>query len=315
MHTVPDTKPRRAGQTPASAGTRLAAALWITLAFIAVEAVAGFAANSLALLTDAIHNLTDVMTLGLSWFALRVQGRPAGSQNTYGYHRAGIMVALFNSAGLSLMSIAVMSEAYHRFRAPVSVQAGTLVGVGIVAVLVNLGTALLVRRGREHDLNLESAFLHLAGDMFSTVAAVVVGIAIYFTGANWLDPLISVIVSLLILRAAWRLAREAVDILMEATPRDIDMTALVGDMARVDGVLGVHDLHVWSLSRGLRSMSAHIQIGDAGPHYSDEIRTEIGGLLSRRYGISHSTLQLECAGCDSPELYCELENGPSAAPQ
>src|SRR5512136_1301026 len=241
---------------------RLALSLGLTAAFVLVEVAAGLFANSLALLTDAAHNLTDVLALALTWWALRVTTKPAHSGKTYGNHRAGILVALVNSTTLVLIALGIFYDAYRRLLAPPEVKADILIGVGVAAVVVNLVTALLVRRGSEHDLNLRSAFLHLMGDVLSTIGAVVAGIIIRFTGLNWLDPFVSIFIGLLILWNAWRIQRESVNILMEATPADINVDVLVADILHVEGVRCVHDLHIWSITRQLRSLSAHILTDD-----------------------------------------------------
>jgi cobalt-zinc-cadmium efflux system protein len=286
--------------------SRLALSLFLTLAFVAVEAMAGYFANSLALLTDAAHNLTDVIALGLSWFAIRITAQPANARKTYGYHRAGILVALLNSTTLVLISLGIFYEAYKRFISPPEVQSSVLIGVGIIAVVINLVTALLVHRGSESDLNLRSAFVHLMGDVISTVGAVIAGVIIYFTDANWLDPLVSVLIGFLILYNAWGILREAIDILLESTPRDVNIKEMIKDMIEIEGVLGVHDLHVWSLTQNLRSMSAHILIEDIAVSAGAEIQSRINELVSRRYNIVHATLQLECVDCDPDSLYCKI---------
>ncbi|MGE5643372.1 MAG: cation diffusion facilitator family transporter [Byssovorax cruenta] len=286
--------------------SRLSLSLFLTLAFVIVEAGAGYFANSLALLTDAAHNLTDVIALGLSWFAIRLTSQPANDRKTYGYHRAGILVALLNSTTLVLISLGIFYEAYRRFVSPPEVRSSILIGVGLIAVMINLVTALLVHRGSESDLNLRSTFVHLMGDVISTVGAVIAGVIIYFTDANWLDPLVSVLIGFLILYNAWGILRETVDILLESTPRDLDLKKMVRDITEVDGVLGVHDLHVWSLTQNLRTMSAHILTSDISVSTGAEIQGRINELVYRRYNISHATLQLECADCDSSTLYCRL---------
>lgn len=285
---------------------RLSLSLFLTLAFVILEAGAGYFANSLALLTDAAHNLTDVIALGLSWFAVRLTAQPANAQKTYGYHRAGILVALLNSTTIVLISIGIFYEAYLRLVSPPEVKSSILIGVGLVAVVINLVTALLVHRGSESDLNLRSTFVHLMGDVISTVGAVIAGIFIYFTNANWLDPLVSVLIGFLILYNAWGILRETVDILLESTPRDLDMKTMVNDITKVDGVLGVHDLHVWSLTQNLRTMSAHILTEDISVSTGAEIQSRINELVYRRYNIAHATLQLECVDCDPNSLYCRL---------
>lgn len=289
------------------ATSRLSLSLFLTLAFVLFEAAAGVFSNSLALLTDAAHNLTDVIALGLSWFAIRLTSQPPNARKTYGYHRAGILVALLNSTTLVLISLGIFYEAYKRFISPPEVQSGVLIVVGLIAVMINLATALLVHRGSESDLNLRSAFVHLMGDVISTVGAVIAGVIIYFTGANWLDPLVSVLIGFLILYNAWGILRDAVDILLESTPRDVDLKKMVREIHEVEGVMGVHDLHVWSLTQNLRSMSAHILTADISVSAGAEIQGRINELVYHRYNISHATLQLECVDCCDPSsLYCRI---------
>jgi cobalt-zinc-cadmium efflux system protein len=187
------------------------------------------------------------------------------------------------------------------------VQTTILIVVAAIAFVVNTGTALLVRRGSEHDLNLRSAFVHLAGDAVATLGAVVAGIGIALTGWQWLDPLASVFIGVLILWNAWGIVRETVEILLEGTPRDVDMSAMVRDMMQVDGVRGVHDLHVWSITQNMRALSAHVVTDDIPISEGAAIQAEIAELLRHKYSIAHATLQLECAGCDPDVLYCDLE--------
>ena len=284
---------------------RLSISLVITLVFVFLEAAAGIFSNSLALLTDAAHNLTDVIALALSWFAIRVTTRPSNERKTYGYHRVGILVALANSTTLVLISLGIFYEAYHRFINPPEVQSNILIGVGLIAVVINIVTAMLVHKGSESDLNLRSAFLHLMGDVLSTVGAVIAGVIIYFTGANWLDPLISVLIGFLILYNAWGILRDAIDILLEAKPRDIDSVRLVEDVLTVNGVLGVHDLHIWSITQNLRTMSAHVLTNDLPISAGTDIQRQINEIVYHRYNISHATLQLECVNCLPDSLYCD----------
>ncbi|HSO11737.1 MAG TPA: cation diffusion facilitator family transporter [Anaerolineales bacterium] len=287
---------------------RLSISLFLTLAFVIIETAAGIFSNSLALLTDAAHNLTDVISLALSWFAIRITTRPANERKTYGYHRAGILVALVNSTTLVLISLGIFYEAWHRFISPPQVKPGILIGVGLIAVIINIVTAMLVHQGSESDLNLRSAFVHLMGDVLSTIGAVIAGVFIYFTGANWLDSLVSVLIGGLILYNAWGILRDAVDILLEAKPRDIDSAKLVEDMLEIQGVLGVHDLHIWSLTQNLRTMSAHILTNDLSISAGANIQRKINEVVYHRYNIAHATLQLECVDCFPDMLYCDLNN-------
>ena len=285
---------------------RLALSIGLTAAFVVVEVAAGLFANSLALLTDAVHNVTDILALALTWWALRAATKPAYFGKTYGYHRAGILVAMVNATTLALISLAIFYDAYRRLLAPPEVKANVLIGVGLVAVVVNLVTALMVRRGSENDLNLRSAFVHLTGDVLSTIGAVAVGIIIRFTGLNRLDPLVSIFIGLLILWNAWGILRESVNILMEATPADVDVDAMLSDILRVEGVRGVHDLHVWSITRSLRTLSAHILTDDIPISAGTKIQAAVSETLYHNYGIAHATLQLECEGCIPANLYCDI---------
>ena len=293
------------GEVASQTTTRLVLSLGLTALFVFVEAAAGIFGNSLALLTDAAHNITDVIALALSWHAIRLAARPANSNKTFGYHRAGILVALVNSTSLVVISLYIFYEAYLRFISPPEVNSGILIGVGLVAFVINLVTALMVKSGSKHDLNLRATFLHLMGDVLSTVGAVAAGVVIYFSGWNWLDPLVSVLIGFLILWNAWGILRETVDILLEATPHDVNINLMVDEMKQLKGVLGVHDLHVWSITQGLRTMSAHILTDDISISAGKSIQAEINELVAHRYNIAHATLQLECVGCH-PDLYCDL---------
>ena len=285
---------------------RMALALFITLGFVFIEAIAGVIANSLALLTDAAHNLTDVIALALSWYAIRLTLRPANSGKTFGYHRAGILIALFNSTTLVLISLGIFYEAYQRLLNPPQVEAGLMTIVAAIAFIVNVVTALLVKPGSDHDLNQRSAFIHLAGDALSTLGALVAGVLIMLTGWMILDPLVSVFIGLLIVWNAWLIIRESVEILLEGTPRDIDVNVMVTDLQHVPGVRGVHDLHVWSITQNMRALSAHILVDDEPISLGAEIQRQINEVLTNRYNIAHATLQLECVGCKPDMLYCEL---------
>lgn len=284
---------------------RLWLALAITLAFVGVEAAAGLAANSLALLTDAAHNFTDVIALALTAYALWLARRPASSGRTYGYHRAGILIALLNSTTLALIALGIFAEAIRRLMHPPQVEETLLIGVGAVAFVVNAGTALLMWRGSQRDINVRSAFVHLAGDTLSTLGAVAAGVVMRFTGWMALDPLVSVLIGLLILRGAWQIIRETVDILLENAPRDIDMPGLVSDLKQLPGVRGVHDLHVWSITDHMRALSAHLLVDDMPISRAAPIQSAVNDILLHRYNIAHAALQLECEGCEPDLLYCD----------
>ncbi len=285
---------------------RLIVSLALTLAFMLFEALAGYFANSLALLTDAAHNFTDVVALALSWYALRLTTRPANSDRTFGYHRAGILAALVNSTALAVIALGIFYEAYQRLFSPPRVETNILIGVAALGFVVNVGTAGIVKRGGQNDLNVRSTFIHLAGDAVSTLGAFVAGIGMALTGLQVLDPLVSILIGVLILWNAWKIVRETVDILLESTPRDVDMNAMVRDLLRVDGVRSIHDLHVWSISANLRALSAHVLTDNVSISEGARVQRDINAVLMTTYGIGHATLQMECAGCEPDLLYCEM---------
>ena len=291
---------------------RLLLALVLTLGFVGFEAAAGFRAHSLALLTDAAHNLTDVAALALSFFAVHLAGRPAHANKTYGYHRMGILAALINASTLGFIAVGICVEAVKRFDAPAPVEADLMMTVGAAALIVNLVTAWLVSHGSEEDLNLRSAFLHLLGDVLSNVGAIAAGIGIFMTGLNWLDPLVSVLMAVLILFSVIRMIGEAFDILMEATPADIDVDDLIRDLMQTEGVMGLHDLHVWSLSRQHRFFSAHVMVEDMPVSESAVLRDQLTAMMAEHYRITHTTLQFETEGVCSQGLYCDIGLRPHA---
>ena len=294
------------GGLAGQATKRLGLALGLTVVFVIVEISAGIFANSLALLTDAAHNFTDVIALGLSWYALRLALQPANAAKTFGYHRAGILVALVNSTTLVLIALGIFYEAWQRFLSPPEVNAPILIGVGLVAFLINAGTAWLVKSGSDHDLNLRSTYLHLMGDAMSTLGAAGAGVAIFFTHLNWLDPLVSILIGVLILWNSWGILRQSINILLESTPDNIDMKDMLHDLLGVDGVRGVHDLHVWSVSENLRILSAHIVTDDVPISSGASIQRGVTEVLAHKYNIRHATLQLECEGCEPSMLYCDF---------
>ncbi len=289
---------------------RLAISLGLTFAFVFVEIFAGLWGNSLALLTDAAHNFTDVIALGLSWYALRIATKPANAGKTFGYHRVGILVALINSTTLILIAAGIFYEAYQRFLSPPEVDSRILIGVGALAFIINLITAWMVKEGSEHDLNLRSAFLHLMGDVMSTLGAVIAGVIIFFTQWNWLDPLASVVIAFFILYTAWGILRQTIHILLESAPENVDVSKMVADLRKVDGVLDVHDLHIWSINESLRMLSAHIVTNDVPTHARIAIQQNINEILIHEYNIQHATLQMECEGCDPNMLYCAINEIP-----
>ena len=275
---------------------RLRTAILLNGVFIAVELAAGFLANSLALISDAWHNLTDVLGLGIAWFAIRQVRRPADSARTFGYHRAGILAALGNSLLLGVVTVNLLLEASHRLRQPplAVAQGGVIMGVAAMGVVINGAVAFALRRtGR--DLNLRGAFLHMLGDALVSLGVMVAGAGMLYTGWIWPDPVASILVGVFILAGAWRIVREAVNVLMEGAPRDLDVREVSVAIAGFPGVRGVHHLHVWSLSSDVTALSCHVVVEDQAVSVGGLLVGRIQQELKDRFGISHATIQLEPA--------------------
>jgi cobalt-zinc-cadmium efflux system protein len=286
---------------------RLRSAFFLTLLILVVELIGSLLSHSLALLSDAGHVLTDAIAIALALFAAMRAQRPADARNTYGYHRSGILAALLNSITLLLIVGWIGYEAFRRFRNPEPVMPLPMFISAAAGIAVNLYIALGLRADKTENLNARAAVLHAMGDVGASAGVIVGGLVILLTGWQYADPLISLGIALIIVNGAWNLLRETVDILMEATPRDIDLVRLVDDVVRIPGVEAVHDLHVWSIAAGMRLLSAHVQVSDnRALDACDELIDDIHCLLCERYGIKHTTLQVELAACRRQELYCDL---------
>ncbi len=293
------------------AGLRLALAL--TLVILLVEVAGGILSHSLALLADAGHVLTDFGALGMALFAARQAHRPADHTRTYGYHRTGILVALLNAATLIAITLFIGLEAYGRLAHPAQVQPAPMVVAAAIGLVVNLFTATRLH-GHGHDLNTRAAWLHVLGDAGASAGVIVGAIVIAFTGWTALDPVLSVAIAVLIAGGAWRLLNEALTVLMEAAPREINMPELVRQMLRVPGVRDVHDLHVWSIGSGLTALSCHVRIDDQPLCDGLSVVERLNLALREGFGISHCTIQPETTGCAATGLYCALRCGCGEKP-
>ena len=294
----------------ASPKVALGTAFALTAVVLLVEVVGGFVSHSLALLSDAGHVLTDIVALGLAWFAAVQAERPSDDRRTYGYHRVGILAALANAITLIVIVGAIAFEAAHRLRQPETVTPWIMFASASVGVAVNLFIGLRLRHQGQHNINVRAAMLHVFGDVGASVAVLVGGVVIALTGWYLADPIISLAIALLIAWGAWGVLRETIAILMESTPRDVDVTHLLRDLGKIPGVSGVHDLHVWSIAGGMRALSAHVQVVDRPLSACDTLREKINTLLRNNYHIGHTTLQFECRGCDrcdGSNLYCQLD--------
>jgi len=274
---------------------RLTWVLALTAGFAVIEFLGAWLANSLALLADAGHMLSDVAAIALSVFALWFARRPATPEKTFGYLRTEILAALVNGTALVVIAVLISIQAWQRLRAPEPVAGGLMLAVAAIGLLVNIIAALLLHGSAGHSLNVRGAYLHVLGDLLGSIGAMMAAVIILTTGWYPADPIISVLVASLILVGSWRLIRESVDVLLEATPRHIDLAAVRRTICALPGVEGIQDLHVWTLTSGVVAMSAHLV---ADPAHQPTLAAEVHRLMHERFGISHVTVQV-----DSRALY------------
>ncbi len=272
-------------------------ALVVTLAYILLLVFAGLRSHSLALLSEAGHNLSDFIALLLSWGAVYLQGRPPNARKTFGYNRAGVLVAFINGLTLVLISFYILYEAFKRLQNPVDVHAGLMIWVAAAGVIMNGGIAFLLMRGHR-DINLRSALLHEIGDTLSTAAVIAGGIMIATTGQRWIDPALSVGIGVMILWSSIGIIRESLNILLEGTPSGMELERIEQCIRRVGGVNDVHDLHVWSIGSDTHSLSCHVSIEDMRASESESILVAIRDELAAQFHIHHTTIQFENAACE-----------------
>lgn len=283
--------PRGHGHARGAGPGRLRAVLALTAAFMVAEVVGGLLSNSLALLADAGHMLTDAGAIALSLFAIRFARLPANDEKTFGYYRLEILAALINGAALLVISGWIVVEAWQRFHAPEPIEGGLMLVVASLGLAVNLLAAWLLHGAADESLNVRGAYLHVLGDLLGSVGAIAAAIVVLSTGWWPADPIISVLVAALILRSAWTLVRESVDVLLEAVPSHIDLTAVRAAMIELPAVQDVHDLHVWTLTSRYVALSAHAVVAD--PADNQTVLDEIRDCMERRFGIRHVTVQIE----------------------
>ena len=287
-------------------GSVLGWSLAATFGFVAVEIVAGIQAHSLALLSDAGHNFTDALALLLAWFGFYLEAKPANEIKTYGYHRAGVLSAFVNALTLLALSGWIFYESTLRLSHPRAVHEGVMMAVAALGLLLNGGIMLALRSASRHDLNIRSAFVHMLGDALGSVAIVAGAIVIRYTGWEQVDPALSILIGILIVWTAWDIIREALNILLEGLPRGIQLQDVTSAMQAVEGVLDVHDLHIWSLGSSTHALSCHVLIEDVPPSASDAILQRLNGMLAERFHISHTTCQFEHASCAISENGCAI---------
>ncbi len=295
---------------PMSVSSKLRLGIILTSFILVVEVVGGLLSNSLALLSDAGHVFADVIALSLSWYGVKQAERPASSRMTFGYHRVGVIIALFNGASILAIVGVIFYEAYHRWQQPPEVNGPIMLTAALVGLGVNVFIAFWLRKEQSSNLNVRSAFWHVLGDALASIGVIIGAVIIMLTGWLVVDPLISVLIGLIIMLAAWRILKEGLKVLLEATPHQVDITRMIDALKEIPGVKGVHDVHVWSISPELHAMSCHVLIHDQPMSQAAEIRTEIEKVLRRQFDIEHSALQMECRECDTNDLFCSLTPAP-----
>lgn len=287
-----------------TAARKLLISTIITLLFVVIELGGAWLANSLSLLGDAFHNFTDSLALVLALAALRIELLPATPSKSFGYQRAGILVAFVNAAALVGLTVYLLIEAWERFRQPEQVHAGWMIGTSAVALVMNVAISAWLHREGKQDLGVRSAVIHLMGDALSSVGIIIGAIAISLTGVMVIDPAISVVIAALILWSSWGVLREAVNILLEGVPEGIDAELVGRAIAAMPGVSGVHHLHIWALAPSRPSLSCHLMLGDVSLREADGVLERVNAMLNDRWRIVHTTIQVEYATCAADDPWC-----------
>jgi len=287
-------------------GSVLRWSLVATSAFVLVELFAGVRAHSLALISDAGHNFTDALALLLAWFGFYLQSKPADETKTYGYHRASVLSAFLNALTLVALSVWIFYESVLRLRHPAPVEENIMMAVAALGLVLNGGIMLALRGASRGDLNIRGAFVHMLGDALGSIAIIAGAITIRYTGWVRVDPILSILIGVLIVWTAWDIIRESLNILLEGLPKGIRLDHVAAAMRATQGVLGVHDLHIWSLGSNTRALSCHVLIEDVPPSSSDGILQKLNGMLAESFHIHHTTVQFEHVSCAISENGCAI---------
>jgi cobalt-zinc-cadmium efflux system protein len=285
----------------------LRSALVLTCAFVAVEALSGWLGRSLALLSDAGHNLADAAALGFSWYALSVATKPSHHGMTFGYHRVGVLAAMANAASLVVIALLIGWEAIDRIRHPMVTSGRLMIGVAGVAIVVNVLIGFWLHEDSKNDINVRSAYVHMIGDAASAFGVVVAGVFVATTGQSLADPIVSLLIAGLILISSYGVLTESATVLLEGTPSGTDMPAVIAAIKGVTGVLDVHDLHVWMVGPGVVACSCHIVVAEQSVREGQQVLRAVVEDLRRHFRITHTTVQVEVEGCEDNDMYCIAE--------
>jgi len=283
---------------PSGGRKDLLLALSITVLMMIAEVIGGLLSNSLALLSDAGHMLTDNLALLLSFFAMTFASLPATDRKTFGFFRLEILAAFVNGIVLVLISLYIMYQAYLRMVHPQPVQGMLMLIVAIIGLVANIIGALILVKHSQNSLNIRGAYLHIVGDALSSVGVVIGGVVILYTGWYLIDPILSVLISLVIIYGAWSLVKESVNILLESAPAHINIDTIASEIGKIKGVREAYHIHLWTITSGVYALSAHVLIDDRPVSNSRELNDQIRSLLSEKFKVYHSTIQLECEKCD-----------------
>ena len=279
-------------------------AVAVTLAFVVAEALAGWFGNSLALLSDAGHNLADAAALGLSWYALRMANKPSHHGMTFGYHRVGVFAALVNAVSLVIIALVIGFEAIERLRDPEPASGRLMIVVALTAIVVNAWISVRLRHGAQHDINIRSAYLHMVGDAVAALGVVLAGVLVLITHSTVADPIVSLMIAALILYSSYDVLRESTTVLLEGTPASMDMPGVIAAIKGVAGVLDVHDLHVWMVGPGVIACSCHILVAEQSVREGQQVLRAVAHALEHEFRITHTTIQVEVEGCAADDMYC-----------
>lgn len=285
---------------PASFGRAFAIGIALNIAFVVTEAAYGFLSNSMALVADAGHNLSDVLGLAMAWLAASLATRPPSSRYSYGYKGATILASLANAVTLLVAMGALAWEAAQRFYTPVPVESRTIIMVAAFGIVINLATAMLFARGRHDDINIRGAYLHMAADAAVSAAVVAAGFAILYTGWLWLDPAITLLIVAIVVWGTWGLLRESLSMSLQAVPRSVDVGSVRNFLRQQPGVTGLHDMHIWGMSTTDVALTAHLVM--EGGHPGDAFLMQLAHELKHHHGISHVTIQIET----DPATVCDV---------
>jgi cobalt-zinc-cadmium efflux system protein len=275
----------------------------LTLVYFIVELIGGLLTNSLALLADAAHMLTDVGGLALALFATWIAKKPATPQKTYGYYRVEILAALANAVVLFLISFYILYEAYRRFEEPPEVASVPMLLIAVIGLAINVVGIWNLHHGAKESLNVHGAYLEVVSDALGSVGVIVAAVIMLMTGWYYADPIFSVMIGLFILPRTWALLTQAANVLLEATPAHINVAAVEEAMLKVDGVAAVHDLHIWTITSGMEALSVHVALTDnCDPRDADGVLEQLVALLNDKFGIDHSTIQIEKSSRHEKEM-------------